>query len=251
MNQPILIPDERTIDLYPIIQATPIKMNAYTELHYRKIFISRVYTILWCQLVVTSLFIGLCNQILPLQIFLLSPIGITLMYVSIFSLIISSCCLFGYYDTLRIFPYNYLYVLCFTVMMSYSLGIVGVMYNSQTLLISGVSTTGMFSGLTLYAFQTKVDYTMYGNVGIILLLGLLFFGFLTSCIQIQMLQSIYSVGGSCLFSFYIIYDTQLITGGSERNIEYSIDDFAIASVNLYLDIINLFLFLLDIIGGRN
>ena len=118
------------------------------------------------------------------------------------------------------------------------------------LLISGLSTTGIFSGLTLYAVQTKVDYTIYGNIGIILLFGLLFFGFLISFLQIQMMQTIYSVGGASLFSFYIVYDTQLITGGSERKIQYTIDDFAIASVNLYLDIVNLFLFMLDILGGR-
>ena len=39
-----------------------------------------------------------------------------------------------------------------------------------------------------------------------------------------MMQTIYSVGGASLFSFYIVYDTQLITGGSERKIQYTIDD---------------------------
>ena len=255
MNKPILIPDENVstdydYNVYPIIQASPIKINEYTELYHRKIFISRVYTTLWFQILFTSLFIGLCNQNHDLQVFLLSPIGIYLMYVSIFSLLLSSCCLFGFYEKIRIFPYNYLYVIFFTLMMSYSLGIVGVIYNPQTLLLSGLSTTGIFSGLTLYAFQTKVDYTIYGNIAIILLFGLLFFGLLISFFQIQMLQIVYSVGGASLFSFYIVYDTQLITGGAGRKIQYTLDDSAIASVNLYLDIVNVFLFLLDIIGGR-
>jgi len=136
-------------------------------------------------------------------------------------------------------------------MMTYSLGIIGVIYDTQTLLLSGLTTTGMFSGLTIYAYQTKVNYTIYGNIFVILLFGLLFSGLFIQFFQIQLMKTIYSIGGATLFSFYIIYDTQLISGGSNRKIVYSIDDYVIASVNLYLDIINLFLFMLDIIGGRN
>ena len=64
IDQPILIPDENVsienfpaeTDLYPIVQASPIIINAYTEILHRKIFISRVYTILWLQLLFTSSF---------------------------------------------------------------------------------------------------------------------------------------------------------------------------------------------------
>jgi len=134
--------------------------------------------------------------------------------------------------------------------MTYSLGIMGVMYDTQALLLSGLTTTGMFSGLTIYAYQTKANYTIYGNILVISLFGLLIFGLLIQFFQIALLNTIYSVGGATLFSFYIVYDTQLIAGGSTRKIVYTIDDYVIASVNLYLDIINLFLFILDIIGGR-
>ena len=253
MNKPIL-ENTPVVNGYlstEIQTAQVIEINNYTEDIFRKKFVSKVYSTLWIQLLFTSVYIGLCNQIPQLQKFLLSPIGINLMYVSIFSILLSSCCLFGYYEKLKITPYNYLYVFFFTIMMSYSLGLVGLMYNPQVLLLSGLSTTGIFSGLTIYAIQTKIDYTIYGNIGIIMLFGLLFFGLMISFLQIQMLQIVYSVGGASLFSFYIVYDTQLITGGSERKITYTIDDWAIASVNLYLDVVNLFLFLLDIMGGRN
>ena len=61
---------------------------------------------------------------------------------------------------------------------------------------------------------------------------------------------IYSVGGAVLFSFYIIYDTQLLIGGNNRRIQYTTNDFALASINLYLDVVNLFLFLLDLMSGN-
>ena len=47
---------------------------------------------------------------------------------------------------------------------------------------------------------------------------------------------------------YIVFDTQLMMGGQHK---YSIspEEYIFAALNLYLDIINLFLYLLMIIGG--
>lgn len=61
-------------------------------------------------------------------------------------------------------------------------------------------------------------------------------------------QLVYACAGALLFSIYIIYDTQLILGKGEY--KFSMDDAYLAAINLYLDIINLFLFILQIIGGR-
>ena len=47
---------------------------------------------------------------------------------------------------------------------------------------------------------------------------------------------------------YIVYDTQLMMGGKHK---YSIDpeEYIFAALNLYLDIINLFLYILTLIGA--
>lgn len=57
-------------------------------------------------------------------------------------------------------------------------------------------------------------------------------------------------GGALIFSAYIVYDTQLMMGGSHK---YSIspEEYVFASLNLYLDIINLFLHLLKILRYLN
>ena len=61
---------------------------------------------------------------------------------------------------------------------------------------------------------------------------------------------IYPLIGAVIFSFYIVYDTQLIIkGGNNRN-RYEIGDYMIVSLNLYLDIVNLFLYLIQIVTGR-
>ena len=52
-----------------------------------------------------------------------------------------------------------------------------------------------------------------------------------------------------IYSIYLLYDTQLIMGKFGN--EYSIDDYIFAALNLYLDIINLFLYILQILGASN
>ena len=54
--------------------------------------------------------------------------------------------------------------------------------------------------------------------------------------------------GALIFSLYIVYDTQMMMGGKHK---YSLspEEYIFAALNLYLDIINLFLYLLSIFGG--
>ena len=58
----------------------------------------------------------------------------------------------------------------------------------------------------------------------------------------------YGSAGALVFSLYIVYDTQLMMGGKHK---YSLspEEYVFASLNLYLDIINLFLYILMIVGA--
>lgn len=250
LSEPIVVPAEY-VSLAPIILPNKIYLNQYTEYIHQKRFVSKVYTILWFQLLFTFSYIGLCNQYKPLQLFYSSQLGVNLIYCCMLLLLLSSCFLFCLFDSIRQFPYNYLYLSGFTILITYPLGIFGVLLSSQTLLLSILSTTGIFTGLTIYSYQTKINYTMYGNILIILLYALFMFGIFIPFFHIPILYTIYSVGGAVLFSFYIVYDTQLIINCKNRELIYTVDDYVIAAVNLYLDFINLFIFMIDIIGGRN
>ena len=61
------------------------------------------------------------------------------------------------------------------------------------------------------------------------------------------MQLIYACLGALIFSIYLIYDTQLVIG--KGTFSYSLDDAYLAAIQLYLDVINLFLFILQILGG--
>ena len=55
--------------------------------------------------------------------------------------------------------------------------------------------------------------------------------------------------GVLLYSIYLIYDTQLIIGNKENRLDY--DDYILGALMLYLDIINLFIYLLQILKEFN
>ncbi len=59
---------------------------------------------------------------------------------------------------------------------------------------------------------------------------------------------IYAIAGALIFSLYLIYDTQLMIGGDHK---YSIspEEYVFAALNLYIDIIQIFLMILQILGG--
>jgi FtsH-binding integral membrane protein len=241
-----------------VIQAELIPQNpeftiitADTPQPTRQKFITRVYSILWAQLMVTSIFIGCCNQIQPLQKFMISDWGSTIVFPCFILMLVLSCMLYCQQDLIRTCPGSGVYLTLFTGASTYILGYVGISTNPETLLLAGLSTLGIFSGLSLYAVQTKYDYTDKGGYLLASLLGLIIFGIFIPFTNLPILSIVYSSVGSIIFSFYIVYDTQLIVGGNHRSIMFHIDDYVLAAVSLYLDIINLFLMLLDLLNGRS
>jgi len=80
------------------------------------------------------------------------------------------------------------------------------------------------------------------------ILVLLIFGLLAIIIQNKILDLVYASLGALVFSCYIVFDTQMMLGGKHK---YSIspEEYIFAALNLYLDIVNLFLYILAIVGG--
>lgn len=75
---------------------------------------------------------------------------------------------------------------------------------------------------------------------------LLCFGIVCIFWSDPIVQLIYSCLAALLFSIYLIYDTQMILGKGQFS--YSLDDAYLAAIQLYIDIIELFLNILRIIG---
>lgn len=118
-------------------------------------------------------------------------------------------------------------------------------YNTNAVLIAFGICMGVTIGLTIFACQTKIDFTVCAGVLVSLLWSLIIFGFLMIWFRSQALMTFYAWIGAFIFSCFIVVDTQMIVGGKHA-LQFTPDDYIAAALNLYLDIVNLFLYILRI-----
>lgn len=89
---------------------------------------------------------------------------------------------------------------------------------------------------------------MMGGFLFVALIILICFGFLMIFFHSRVLSVVYASLGALIFAMYLVYDTQIMMGGGKM---YSIspEEYIFAALNLYLDIVNLFLYILQIISA--
>jgi FtsH-binding integral membrane protein len=63
------------------------------------------------------------------------------------------------------------------------------------------------------------------------------------------MRLIYCGIGVIVFGMYLVFDTQYIVGGQNRKYSINKDDYIMGAMILYIDIINLFIFILDLLKG--
>jgi FtsH-binding integral membrane protein len=68
--------------------------------------------------------------------------------------------------------------------------------------------------------------------------------------RIQAIQSLLAVVFAGIYMVYIIVDTQMIMGGSGRRFKLTLDDYIMGTMILYMDIVGLFLKLLQLLGEK-
>ena len=146
-------------------------------------------------------------------------------------------------ETARKFPTNYILLLSFTLSMSFYCLIFCAFFDPQDVIAAAILTIAATLGLTVYAIKTKDDFTYLGG----LLFCFMFLSIFTIGFFFLFRVTVFWLAlGVLVYSLYIIYDTQLIIG--DVGIKYNIDDYCFAALNLYIDIIYLFLRILQIIA---
>jgi modulator of FtsH protease len=105
-------------------------------------------------------------------------------------------------------------------------------------------TTGIvFGGLSFFAFVSKKDFSFLGVYLFVALLAMVLFSVAMAIFQIPFNTIIFSYLGVLIFSGYVLYDTSNLIR------RYQADQAVAATIALYLDIINLFMFFLRIFAG--
>jgi len=207
-------------------------------------FIKKVYGVVTLQLLVTFAFVIFTFNKSLEPFFINLPLVIIAIVGSLVTVIMLSCSR----NLARQTPNNYIILGVFTVCESYLVAFISAQYSPEIVITAIGLTTLVCVGLTAYACTTKTDFTFLGAFLVVTLLLLIMFGILLIFIPSSTAYLIYCCLGVLLFSIYLIYDTQLVMG--KYGLEYQIDDYIIAALNIYLDIINIFIYILRILGKR-
>ena len=144
------------------------------------------------------------------------------------------------------YPTNLLFLSGFTLAEAYSISVITSFYNARIVIEALIFTLGIFVALTLFACQSKYDFTswmpyLFGSLWVVILFGFMaaFFPY-NSKVELG-----YGIVVALIFSGYILVDTQLIMR------HYHLEEEIAAAISLYLDIINLFLAILRILNSQS
>ena len=145
------------------------------------------------------------------------------------------------------FPMNIGLVMLFNFVMGVFISPTLFIYGRQQPGVIGqaaVLTIGAFGILTMYAFVSRRDFSAWGSfliVGLWVLIGTMFLNFFFQNNTISLWLASVSV---LLFSGLLVYDTWRL-----RNF-YGPDEYVGAAVQIYLDLLNMFMAILRIMGNR-
>lgn len=128
-----------------------------------------------------------------------------------------------------------------------------IAYRIGTITYTLFITAGTFGAMSVYGYFTKSDLSKMGSYFIMALFGLIIAMVVNIFLKSSGLEWIISIVGVLLFVGLTAWDTQQVKRLSALNMDPQMADklATMGAMNLYLDFINLFLFLLRILGGNN
>lgn len=226
---------------------------AEAEKSVRMGFVRKVYGILIVQLLVTT---GISTLFVVNEdcryLARTSPSIMWAAYGVMFAtLIVLTCC--GEFR--RKHPHGIIGLSIFTLATSFFVGVISSIYAQfigEWLVIKALLMTVLIvAALTAFAFQTKYDFTRFNGFLVALTMWvvmILMFNFVFVFPNNRVWYTVYASVGAAFMCFFIVHDTQIMIGGKHKY-QLSIDEHVFAALNLYLDIINLFLYILSILGG--
>lgn len=207
-------------------------------------FIKRIYSLLCIQLALTCTMCYIFYTVDHVKNYVLHSPGLfwTSIIMTFVFLIVGSPPCYG-----RHHPMNMIALFGFTICESYLVGYTCLFYNSALVLMACGITLSTFIGLTAYVMYTKKDFNFLGAGLYSCLWILIIGGFISMFLPNMPIFNVAMAILGCMTAVgYILYDTSEIINRME------IDEYVFACMSLYIDIIMLFLNLLQLLnGGKN
>ncbi|MGE4429152.1 MAG: Bax inhibitor-1/YccA family protein [Sphingobium sp.] len=141
----------------------------------------------------------------------------------------------------------------YSVVMGLSLSSIFLVYTGTSIAQTFFATAAAFAGLSLYGYTTKKDLSGFGTFLIMGVVGLLVASVINIFLQSSAMDFAISVLGVLLFAGLTAYDTQKIKSiyAHVAGTDMMGKTVIMGALSLYLDFINMFLFLLRFMGNRD
>jgi FtsH-binding integral membrane protein len=148
-----------------------------------------------------------------------------------------------------------LFFYAFAAAMGLSISFIFAVYTGSSIAQTFFVTAAAFAGLSLYGYTTKRDLSAMGSFLMMGLIGLILASVVNIFMASDALQFAISVIGVLIFAGLTAYDTQNIKTTYLQHAQMGDQEWLAKSaimgaLNLYLDFINLFMFLLQFLGNR-
>ena len=228
-----------------VTQAAPYQsewsLSTYMSQVMRKVYVKMTLGLLVTALV--SLFLWMNpNILMSLSGFLLPLIIVELGLVFVLSLAINK--LNPAVATALFYAY--------AILNGVTLSPIFFVYTSSSIALTFFVTSGVFLAMSIYGYTTKRDLTKLGSFLIMALIGLIICSIVNIFWANSTMDWIISFAGVIIFIGLTAWDTQKIKEMAQETDEMNAGKLAtIGALSLYLDFINLFLYLLRFLGSRD
>jgi len=141
----------------------------------------------------------------------------------------------------------------YAVTMGITLSSIFIVFTTASIGTTFLVASGMFGGMALYGYFTKRDLSSIGSIGSMMLIGLIIASLVNLFLRSSMVNTMLSIVGVIVFSLLTAFDMQKIKQMSKSLLadqETTSKIAILGALTLYLDFVNLFLYLLQFFGNR-
>ncbi|MEA3505143.1 MAG: Bax inhibitor-1/YccA family protein [Bacteroidota bacterium] len=141
----------------------------------------------------------------------------------------------------------------FSILMGMSLSFILLIYTAASIFQTFIITAGMFGVMAFLGYTTKTDLSKFGSLMMMGVVGIVIASLVNFFMHSSTLEYIISFAGVVIFTGLTAYDVQKlkrIAAGIQYGSQSVSKLTIMGALTLYLDFINLFLFLLRFLGDR-
>lgn len=250
-------PNDANVEHGRTVEENQWNVTSFSDKRIRQAFIKKVYLILMTQLTFTFAIVCIFSFYQPIKDWMRSGTNQAVYWVSYAVFLVTYIVLVCVPSVRRRVPGNYICLTIFTLALTYMTATLSSFHSTYIVVVAIGITAAVCLAISLFAIQTKIDFTMCAGLLFALSMVVFFFGIsILICylvtrdhFALYVMNCVYGGLAALLFGLFLAYDTQMLIGG--RKYQLSEEEYVYGALQLYLDVVYLFIIILGLFGLSN